>query len=69
MNDNINSRIEATSFASIRNICRTIIKFKMIARTVKECMTIANFLVKEKNWVVVPAQVGRKERIEQLTSF
>jgi hypothetical protein len=48
MNDNINSRIEATSFASIRNICRTIIKFKMIARTVKECMTIANFFVKRK---------------------
>jgi hypothetical protein len=60
MNDNINSSVEATSFASIKNICKTMMKFRIIARTVKECMTIANFLSKEKNWVVVPAQVGRR---------
>jgi hypothetical protein len=69
MNDKINSRVDAISLASIRKICKTIIKFKIIARTVKVCMTIANFLVKRKNWVLVPAQVGRRGFFDQLTSF
>jgi hypothetical protein len=69
MNDNINSSVEATSFASIKNICKTMMKFRIIARTVKECITIANFFVKLKNWVVVPAQVGRRDNLYNLPPF